>query len=210
MEQWQAATAAGPGEPRGRTAERRILMDWVEARDLPPILEKVRPFTMVLPAPLVELARQVRVVHEHDIPGAFVECGTWRGGASFLMADLLRQAGVTDRKVWLFDSFEGIPPPEAIDGPGALAWAQNTDDPWYFDNLRVSVEEVRRTATTLGVISYTEFVKGWFDQTLLANRQRIGPIALLRIDCDWYTSVRCCLENLYDQVVEGGFILLDD
>src|SRR5262249_38613244 len=57
---------------------------------------------------------------------------------------------------------------------------------------------------------YVECVKGWFDQSLPENRDRVGPIALLRLDCDWYASVRSCLDNLYDQVADGGFIVLDD
>ncbi len=183
---------------------------WLEVRDLVPTLEKVRPFTMVAELSLIDLARQVGAVLTHGIPGDLVECGVWRGGASFLMADLLRQAGVRDRKVWLVDSFEGIPSPEEIDGAAALAWAQSTDGPWYFDNLRVSLEQVQRSAEELGLASYTECVKGWFDQTLPAYRERIGPIAILRIDADWYSSVRCCLDNLYDQVVDGGFVILDD
>ncbi len=183
---------------------------WMETQHLLPTLEKVRPFTMVSMESLVDLARQVRAVVTSGIPGDFVECGVWRGGASFLMADLLRQAGVRDRKVWLFDSFEGLPPPEEIDGTAAMAYAKNTDSPEYFDNCRVSLEEVQRSATELGLTSYTEFIKGWFDQTLPATRDRIGPIALLRIDADWYSSVRCCLENLYDRVAEGGFVILDD
>src|SRR5437879_1152441 len=76
-------------------------------RDLTPILDKVRPFTMVPEPSLVELARQVQATIQCGIPGHFVECGVWRGGTSFLMASLLQQAGVRDRKVWLFDSFEG-------------------------------------------------------------------------------------------------------
>jgi O-methyltransferase len=175
-----------------------------------PLLDKIRPFTMVGLESLVDLALQVQHVLAHNIPGSFVECGVWRGGASFLIAELLRQAGVTDRKVWLFDSFEGLPPPERIDGPAAIAYSQNTNSPSYFNNCRASLEEVKRIATELGLASYTEFVKGWFDQTLPANRDRVGPIALLRIDCDWYSSVRCCLDNLYDQMAERGFVLLDD
>ena len=159
---------------------------------------------------LVDLALQIQHVFAHKIPGNFVECGVWRGGTSFLMAELLREAGVTDRKVWLFDSFEGLPPPEGIDGLAAMAYTKNTESHSYFDNCRASLEEVQRSATELGLASYTEFVKGWFDQTLPTNRHRVGPIALLRIDCDWYSSVRCCLDNLYDQVAERGFVVLDD
>jgi hypothetical protein len=62
----------------------------------------------------------------------------------------------------------------------------------------------------LGVEGYVEPVKGWFDQSLPAHRDRVGPIALLRIDADWHASVSCCLENLFDQVVDGGLIVLDD
>jgi O-methyltransferase len=178
--------------------------------DLSLLLERVRPFTMVPDDALTDLARQVRAVLSCDIPGDFVECGVWRGGASFLMADLLRQAGVNDRKVWLFDSFEGLPSPQEIDGPRALAYARDTDRPWYLDNCRASVEEVRESAMMLGLGDHVKLVKGWFDATLPANRDRIGPIAILRIDGDWYASVRSCLEHLYDGVVEGGFVILDD
>lgn len=178
--------------------------------DLASIVEKIRPFTMVPERSLVELARQVCAIVAFDIPGDLVECGVWRGGASFLMAEVLRHAGVRDRRVWLFDSFEGLPPPEEIDGAPAMAYGRNPADPWYHDNCRASIEEVRRSAAALGLTPYTELVKGWFDQTLPAHRQRIGPIALLRIDGDWHSSVRCCLDHLYDQVADGGLVVLDD
>src|SRR5262245_20621762 len=174
------------------------------------LVEKVRPFTMVPERSLLELARQVWAILTLGIPGHLVECGVWRGGAAFLMAEVLRHAGVRDRSVWLFDSFEGLPPPQEIDGAKALAYPQNRADPWYHDNCRASLEDVRGNAASLGLTSYLELVKGWFDQSLPANRDRIGPIALLRIDGDWYASVRGCLENLYDQVVEGGLVVLDD
>jgi O-methyltransferase len=165
---------------------------------------------MVPEESLVELARQVCAVLAFNIPGDFVECGVWRGGASFLIADLLRQAGVQDRKVWLFDSFEGLPPPDQIDGAAAMAYTQNPAGPGAHDNCCASLEEVQRTVTALGLTAYTECVKGWFEQTLPATRDRIGPIAILRIDGDWYSSVRCCLDTLYDQVVDGGLVVLDD
>jgi O-methyltransferase len=183
--------------------------DWFEDRDLPPILERIRPITMVPHASLVDLARQTRVVLEQNIAGALVECGTWRGGSSFLMAQILKGAGAR-RKVWLLDSFEGIQPPQDVDGPAAKAWAANKEGPMYFDNLRAPLDQVQQTARDLELADLTEFVPGWFDKTLPANRERIGPIAILRIDADWYASVKCCLEELYDQVVEGGFMIFDD
>src|SRR5262245_11554382 len=168
--------------PRPRRAARRASPADAELRELGPLLDRIEPFSMVPRDALLDLARLVRAVLAYDIPGDFVECGVWRGGASFLMAELLRRAGVRDRKVWLFDSFEGLPPPQEIDGDEALAYVENKDSPWYFDNCRASLEGVRRKAAELGLTSYTEIVKGWFDQTLPANRERIGPIAVLRID----------------------------
>jgi hypothetical protein len=181
----------------------------VDILGLRTVLDRLRPLTMFPRECLVDLAWQVRACLEENIPGAFVECGVWRGGTSFLMAHLLREAGASQRKVWLFDSFEGIQPPEEIDGPAAFKWAENTHSPFYYDNFRVSVDEVQRCADALGLSAYTELVKGWFDQTIPANRERIGPIAILRIDCNWHAGVCCCLEGLYDQVVDGGFVILD-
>jgi O-methyltransferase len=189
---------------------RRELSSWQQVNDLRPLLARVRPYSMVPEYGLIDLARRVQTVLAEGVEGNFVECGTWRGGSSFLMAELLKRAGVTDRKVWLCDSFEGHRPPEEIDGPAALAYAENTNDPEYLNNCRADVDDAKRGARLLGVDGYTEFVKGWFDQTLPVNRERMGKIALLRIDCDWHASVRCCLDNLYDQVADGGIVIFDD
>jgi O-methyltransferase len=183
---------------------------WVESQDLPPIFGRIRPYTMVSNDSLLDLARQVRVILEHNIPGAFVECGTWKGGSSFLMAELLKHAGETPRSVWMFDSFEGIQPPRQIDGPTARQWAENKEGQFYYDNLRAPVEEVRAVSESLRIDRYTRIVPGWFDKTLPQTVVDIGPIALLRIDADWHSSVLCCLDNLFDRVVNEGVIIIDD
>jgi len=53
-------------------------------------------------------------------------------------------------------------------------------------------------------------VKGWFQDTLPEYKDRMGAVALLRLDGDWYESTKCCLENLYDNVVPGGYVIIDD
>jgi O-methyltransferase len=165
---------------------------------------------MVPERSLLQLGRYARWTLAQGVPGDFVECGVWRGGSALLVADLLRRQRAEARKVWLFDSFEGHRPPEEIDGAPAQAYLAKTDSPEYFDNCRVAVEDVEQSARDLGLERYTEIVKGWFDESLPATRERIGPIALLRIDCDWYASVRTCLEQLYDQVSQGGYVIFDD
>lgn len=159
---------------------------------------------------LIHLAGVVQTVIDERLEGAVVETGTWRGGASFLMAELFKKAGDTQRTVWLCDSFEGHRPPDNIDGPAALEYAANTDDPEYLNNCRADLDDVMRSRKLLGLESTTQCVKGWFDETLPKNKQRFGKIAILRIDCDWYASVKTVLEELYDQVADGGFIILDD
>jgi len=188
------------------SAQERHSLPCSDPPDLERLVSRVRPFTMAATESLAELGRQVYAALVCGIPGAFVECGTWRGGSSFLMASILQQAGEHGRKVWMFDSFEGLPPPQEIDGPTAMSYPQQTTT----DNCKASLEEVTQTAVSLGLESQLEMAKGWFDQTLPVHRPRIGPIALLRIDADWHASVRCCLDNLYDQVVDGGLVYLDD
>jgi O-methyltransferase len=176
---------------------------------LGPMIERARELSMVQEHTLRDLAHRLGSVLDAGVPGDVVECGVWRGGSSFLMAELLEARG-DDRTVWMFDSFEGLPPPEEVDGARAAEWAANPDNPWYFDNCRADVEDVLASAERLGVAGRTRIVKGWFEETLPAHRDEIGTIALLRLDCDWHDSVITCLETLYDQVAPGGLVVIDD
>lgn len=178
-----------------------------EVHELGPLLDRLDALTTTPRDALVDLVRLVRAVVAFNIPGALVECGCWRGGAGLLMAHALREAGVRDRKVWLFDSFEGLPPPQDLDGAAALEYAADAENPDNFQNCRAAFEELQQTIRDFGLADYTECVKGWFDQTLPAHRHQIGPIAILRIDGNWYSSVRCCFDTLFDQVVDGGFVI---
>jgi hypothetical protein len=126
------------------------------------------------------------------------------------MADLLRRAGVTSRKVWMFDSFEGHRPPQDIDKAAALDYAKNADRPETYYNCRVDARDVELTAQQLGLSRHTEIVKGWFEDTIPKARERMREISILRIDCDWYQNVRYCLVSLYDVVSPGGFVIIDD
>jgi O-methyltransferase len=166
-------------------------------------------YTMLAPHCLRSLAWQVDEVQRAGVPGAFVECGVWRGGASFLMA---RRAAIRGpaRTTWMFDSFAGLPDPQRIDGPAALQYSLDIDSPTYFDNCRAELSLCREGARKFHVESDVEIVEGPFDETLPKMSAAVGPIALLRIDCDWYHAVRTCLENLSDQVSGGGFIVIDD
>ena len=128
----------------------------------------------------------------------------WNGGSAAIMgvADRDDETSGKVRKLWLFDSFRGLPPPSNKDGKQARetyfqGWCQGEPEKVkrIFCRFRLSVQHVN-------------IIAGWFDETL--QTAGVQTIALLHIDADWYASVKIVLETFYDKVVEGGFVVLDD
>lgn len=130
------------------------------------------------------------------VPGAIVDCGVWNGGSAVLMSN-----GAPSREVWMFDSFEGLPAPTDADGEGAVHWT---------GVAKGTVQRVQECFARYGPEVSPHIVKGWFEDTLPQAGQRIGPVALLHLDADWYESMRLALETLYPLIVPGGFIAVDD
>jgi len=138
------------------------------------------------------------------LPGCIVECGVWRGGMSAGIASLLGP----HRRYYLFDSFQGLPAAKEIDGPAALQWQESKASPNYYDNCSAPPDFARQAMTAAGATDF-ELVEGWFDRTIPVHCSG-EPIALLRLDADWYESTMVCLEGFFDRVVTGGIIILDD
>ena len=137
------------------------------------------------------------------IPGAVVECGTWKGGMIAGIASLLGN----ERDYYLFDSFEGLPQAKEIDGSRALSWQSDRQSQFYFDNCRADEKDAHEAMKLAGCDSY-QVIKGWFHETLPLYKP--SQIAILRLDADWYGSIMVCLEELADRVVPGGIIIMDD
>lgn len=180
--------------------------------------------TQLSPAGLLNLELVARRMILLRQAGAFVECGTWRGGALAFFALSYRRQGGEPRRcpIFGFDSFQGMPRMTAADGAGASRWLYQREideiEPEFLNGAlvgseinRASADECRRVVRET---SYPEdrvhIVPGWFQSTLPIWRDRIGPIAVLRIDGDFYESTRVCLETLYDQVIAGGVVIVDD
>jgi hypothetical protein len=172
----------------------------VSPTDFAHFFRKVRPYTMCSSARLRGLYRAAHHIEENRIPGDVVECGSARGGSAALMG-LALQKLKSDRTVWVFDTFEGIPAPTTDDPDYEIASL-------YTGAFRGEIEEVKGTFQRLGILDKFRFVQGKFEDTL--PQTKLGPIALLHIDGDWYSSVKACLDNLYDHVSPGGIIQLDD
>src|SRR5260370_20667140 len=100
-----------------------------------------------------------------------------------------------------------MPPAKEIDGEAALAWEKDTSSPDYHNNCRASEDEAKQAMSLSAARNYT-VVKGWFSETL--SSAKAGPIALLRLDADWYDSTKQILSKLAHCVVPGGFIIVDD
>lgn len=169
----------------------------------------VMPYSLIGSSGLEHTHRLAQDLVKHQIEGAFVECGVAQGGCAALIAMVADDEGA-GRRSWFFDSFEGLPDPTNLDFSkgktgqhirplprGSCLGTLEQVSQLLFDRFGLA-----RDGITL--------VKGWFQDTLAINADSIGPIALLRVDGDWYESTKCCLDALYDQVSDGGQIIIDD
>ncbi len=138
------------------------------------------------------------------IKGCVVECGVWRGGMIAAMAEILSN----QKDYYLFDSFEGLPPAQPIDGKAAIEWQKNKDGSTYYNNCTAEMSFADEAMKMARVESY-KLIKGWFSETL-PNFNLENEIALLRLDADWYESMKSCLDFLYPKVKKGGIIVIDD
>lgn len=141
---------------------------------------------------------------DENIPGDFIETGVWRGGCCILMRGVLAANGVTDRKVYVADSFAGLPPPNPELYPDDKGL-----DLHLFEQLAIPLEEVQDNFARYGLLDdQVVFVKGLFKDTL--PTLDAGPFSLIRLDGDLYESTTDALEALYPRVSSGGFVIIDD
>jgi len=146
----------------------------------------------------------VEDVLRNGVPGDLIETGVWRGGATILMRALLRAWNVTDRRVWVADSFEGLPRPSADVYPD-----DEGENLHQFDQLAVSLEEVKSNFAKYGLLDeQVQFLKGWFCDSL--KSAPIEKLAVLRLDGDMYESTIDALNHLYPKLSEGGYLIVDD
>jgi O-methyltransferase len=166
---------------------------------------------------MVALLRAVEHVAQHRIPGAFVECGVYTGGNIELMIRALQHLDMSDRHIYAYDTFAGMPKPAEIDDRGQgttlkTMWESHRSDRdgdagsnW----MRASLDAVRKRISRLGYpADRLHFVQGLVEQTIPA----VIPdrIAILRLDTDFYSSTKHELEHLYPRLCDGGVLIIDD
>ena len=179
----------------------------IDTEDLQ-IIDSVKPFTMTNTERIFSLIQSVRYVIKNDIPGDIVECGVWRGGSAMLAALTLIENQQTYRKIYLYDTYEGMPEPTDKDidlhgVPYRLLWEKERE------LLAVSLDEVKKNMFSTGYPKENIiFVKGMVEDTIPNTVP--NQIALLRLDTDLYESTYHELVHLYPKVTQQGVVIIDD
>lgn len=178
------------------------------------ILDAVMPFSMVHPTGVEFTIGAAVYALKNDLPGVFLECGTWKGGCAVAM--LLAQRaffGQVRRPVYMLDSFEGLPPVDPRDGPLAAQWQAGADKEKFFDNCRAAQADLQ-ALLRLHRFEDADYrlVRGWFHDTVpQLGRELTGTgVAVLRLDGDWYSSTEVCLQHLEPHTAEEGVVIIDD
>lgn len=169
-------------------------------------VDLARPYSMLPRGGLLDLYELVSTVSA-ETPGSVIECGVANGGA----AAVIWAAAGTQRELWLFDSFEGLPKPTEPDGARAFSkyeYKMKTAGEWCKGD-QAKVWEVLLLMSR-DDIEKVKVVPGWIEETLPAANRATKPIAILHIDVDFYEPTKCALEFLYPLVAPGGLIIVDD
>jgi O-methyltransferase len=173
------------------------------------IAQKCLPHTCVLIERLYAIYKTMEYVCRHDIEGDIVECGVGKGGSVMATAETLAHFRSTERKIYVYDTFEGMTPPGAhdVDYHGNH---QSTLDPsllyWPGSGHYQEIEQKLHGCA----YPYDRFVlvKGPVEKTLPGVMP--DKIASLRLDTDFYESTKQELVHLYPRVVSGGVVTIDD
>lgn len=195
-------------------AEEQFPVDFTEKEKA--AIRKVAGYTMTGHERMVALHRAVEYLETNKIEGDIVECGVWRGGSTMLVANCLKECGNEERNLFLFDTYEGMVEPSDLDvsfdkqkADGLLQQVDKNEDGGNNIWCYASIEDVQANLKTTGYNSAKlHFIKGKVEDTIPTDK--IQKIALLRLDTDWYESTKHELEHLYDKLVTGGVLIIDD
>ena len=179
-----------------------------------PIVPACSPFTMTTLQSQYGLWKAVEYVVKCDIPGDIVECGVWKGGSVMIAANALKQFGDPSRRIYLYDTFEGMTEPGPRDVDFAGRTPQDHLRGWKAHSIselaRSPIDEVKRNVFSTGLPeSRFVFVKGKVEDTIPGTLPP-GPISILRLDTDWFESTWHELVHLYPRLAPGGVLIIDD
>lgn len=177
----------------GDRAQREVGRDW------PP-----NAATMVGLRRLENVQDCVTRVIQEQVPGDLIETGVWRGGTTIFMRALLAAFGEANRRVWVADSFQGLPLPDDTNYP-----ADAGQDLSIYPELAIHVEDVKANFEKYELLDdQVRFLVGWFKDTL--PTAPVDKLAVIRLDGDLYQSTMDALASLYPKLSISGFVIVDD
>jgi len=170
--------------------------------------------TLTSPARMAATMRSLKYVVKNEIPGAFVECGVWKGGQVIAGAEQLKILK-EEREIFLFDTFAGMTEPSEVDidlrKNSASSQLEGTspqaDNLWAAVSLNEVEENLKKVNYPRGLV---RFIVGDVRKTLTIKSNLPNSIAVLRLDTDWFDSTQAELEYLYPLLSIGGVLLIDD
>ncbi|HVT35014.1 MAG TPA: TylF/MycF/NovP-related O-methyltransferase [Nevskiaceae bacterium] len=151
----------------------------------------------------------VKQVLADNVAGDFMETGVWRGGGCIYARAALDVYGGGERTVWVCDSFEGMPKPDAEKHPGEAKFFDSPMMQDMYNRLEATLPDVTRNFEAFQLLSdKVKFVKGWFKDTM--PTVPVQQLAILRLDGDYYDSTMDVLKHMYGKVSPGGYVIVDD
>lgn len=178
--------------------------EYTPAEKLEGLIWPYQAHTMIGLPRLENIQFCVEDVLRNGVAGDLIETGVWKGGATIFMRAILAAHDVKDRKVYVADSFAGLPPPDAA------AYPEDRGDKHHeISLLTVSEDDVRENFRKYGLLDeQVVFLKGWFKDTL--PTAPFEKLAVIRLDGDMYESTMDALTNLYPKLSPGGYCIIDD
>jgi O-methyltransferase len=174
------------------------------------IIRQVRPWTMTSMERIYALIQAVRYITKSPIEGAIVECGVWKGGSMAAVARTLMSLGDSTRELYLFDTFQGMSEPTAmdVDYSGKQAADVLREDEG-FKCANAPLDQVKEVLRGTGYpLERIHFVPGKVEDTIPGAAP--ASISLLRLDTDWYESTKHELVHLFPRLARNGVIIIDD
>jgi predicted O-methyltransferase YrrM len=194
--------------------ESNIPVDIFSDKDFMLLYDQCKDYTMTTIERMYSLYQSMNYILKNNIEGNFVECGVWKGGSSMLIALMLQKQQMNNRKLYLYDTFEGMSEPSEFDKTfsGQSAEVLLTKEKkeiqssvWCYSSL----DEVKLNLYSTGFAKENIiFIKGKVEDTIKDNLP--GNLSLLRLDTDWYESTKIELELLYPLLQNNGVLIIDD
>jgi O-methyltransferase len=176
------------------------------------LIEKCLKYSMTTKVRMWSLLNSINYIYNNNIQGDFVECGVWKGG-NLILYEILNQKYNLNKKVFGFDTFEGMPL------PGEYDYKYNNVSAIDLYNKKVKIEnnwckssldEVKTNILTECSNANVNLIKGKVENTLLVEKNIPDKISILRLDTDFYESTKIELEVLFPKLEKNGILIIDD